>query len=156
MINMKKITLILPLFVFLNTIVASCSKEAETTNVNMFLEENNLEISRLSSDSSLYNAIQGRWKITAEREKIGSFFFQTWNNYFIDFNSDSVKFMQIDEEKDMNSATKTQENICLYAYKMSFHAPNQLFFNNEIYTIARQEEQKITIGSDNHGILLER
>ena len=60
MINMKKITLILPLFVFLNTIVASCSKEAETTSVNMFLEENNLEISRLSSDSSLYNAVSDR------------------------------------------------------------------------------------------------
>ena len=42
MINMKKITLILPLFVFLNTIVASCSKEAEIISVNMFSEENNL------------------------------------------------------------------------------------------------------------------
>jgi hypothetical protein len=60
MINMKKITLILPLFVFLNTIVASCSKEAETISVNMFSEENNLEISRLSSDSSLYNAVSDR------------------------------------------------------------------------------------------------
>ncbi len=113
---MKKITLILSVFVLLSTISVSCRKESDATNVNVFSCENNLEISRLSSDSSLYNAIQGRWKIIAERGKIGSFFFQTWNNYFIDFNSDSVKFMQIDEEKDMNSATKTQENICLYAY----------------------------------------
>ena len=76
MINMKKITLILPLFVFLNTIVASCSKEAETTSVNMFSEENNLEISRLTNDSSLYNTIQGRWKIAAEREKVALFSFK--------------------------------------------------------------------------------
>ena len=152
---MKKITLILPLFVFLNTIVASCSKEVETISVNMFSEENNLEISRLSSDSSLYNANQGRWKIIAERGKIGSFFFQTWNGLFMDFSADSIKIIQISEEKSFDFYTKSKDSICLSSYKMSFHAPNQLFFNNEIYTIARQED-KIIIGSDEHGFLLER
>jgi hypothetical protein len=73
---MKKITLILPAFVLLSTISVSCSKEADTTNVNIFLNENNLEISRLTNDSSLYNAIQGRWKIAAEREKVALFSFK--------------------------------------------------------------------------------
>ena len=75
MINMRKITLILSVFVLLSTISVSCSKESDTTNVNVFSCENNLEISRLPNVSSLYNTIQGRWKITAEREKSGSFFF---------------------------------------------------------------------------------
>jgi hypothetical protein len=42
MINMRKITLILSVFVLLSTISVSCSKEAEATSVNMFSEENNL------------------------------------------------------------------------------------------------------------------
>lgn len=108
---MKKITLILPLFVFLNTIVASCSKEAETTSVNMFSEENNLEISRLSNVYSLYNTIQGRWKITAERGKIGSFFFQTWNGLFMDFSADSIKIIQISEEKSFDFYTQSKDSI---------------------------------------------
>ena len=104
---MKKITLILPAFVLLSTISASCSKEADITNVNIFLNENNLEISRLTNDSSLYNTIQGRWKIAAEREKEGTFFFQTWNGYFMDISADSIRIIQFNEEKDLDFDTKT-------------------------------------------------
>ena len=104
---MKKITLILPAFVLLSTISVSCSKEADTTNVNVFSCENNLEISRLPNVSSLYNTIQGRWKITAEREKSGSFFFQTWDGLFMDFSADSIRIIQFNEEKDLDFDTKT-------------------------------------------------
>ena len=107
MINMRKITLILSVFVLLSTISVSCSKEYDTTNVNVFSCENNLEISRLSNVSSLYNTIQGRWKITAEREKSGSFFFQTWNGLFMDFSADSIRIIQFNEEKDLDFDTKT-------------------------------------------------
>ena len=152
---MKKITLILPAFVLLSTISVSCSKEADTTNVNIFLNENNLEISRLTNDSSLYNTIQGRWKIAAEREKEGTFFFQTWDGLFMDFSADSIRIIQINEEKNLDFDTKNIDSICLSSYKMSFRVPNQLVFNNQIYTISRQED-KIIIGSDEHGFLLER
>ena len=104
---MKKITLILPAFVLLSTISVSCSKEADTTNVNKFSNKNNLEISRLTNDSSLYNTIQGRWKIAAEREKEGTFFFQTWNGYFMDISADSIRIIQFNEEKDLDFDTKT-------------------------------------------------
>ena len=107
MINMRKITLILSVFVLLSTISVSCSKESDITNVNVFSCENNLEISHLSNVSSLYNTIQGRWKITAEREKSGSFFFQTWNGLFMDFSADSIRIIQFNEEKDLDFDTKT-------------------------------------------------
>ncbi len=73
---MRKITLILSVFVLLSTISVSCSKESDITNVNVFSCKNNLKISRLTNDSSLYNTIQGRWKITAEREKVALFSFK--------------------------------------------------------------------------------
>ena len=73
---MRKITLILSVFVLLSTISVSCSKESDITNVNVFSCKNNLEISRLTNDSSLYNTIQGRWKIAAEREKVALFSFK--------------------------------------------------------------------------------
>jgi hypothetical protein len=153
---MKKITLILPAFVLLSTISVSCSKEADATNVKIFLNENNLEISRLTNDSSLYNTIQGRWKIAAERGKIGSFFFQTWNGLFMDFSADSIKIIQISEEKSFDFYTQSKDSICLSSYKMSFCAPNQLIFDNQTYSILKQEDQRIIIDSGNHGFLLER
>ena len=153
---MKKITLILPAFVLLSTISVSCSKEADTTNVNIFLNENNLEISRLTNDSSLYNTIQGRWKIAAEREKSGYFFFQTWDGQFMDFSADSIKIIQISEEKSFDFYTQSKDSICLSSYKMSFCAPNQLIFDNQTYSILKQEDQRIIIDSGNHGFLLER
>ena len=130
---MKKITLILPAFVLLSTISVSCSKEADTTNVNIFSNENNLEISRLSNDSSLYNTIQGRWKIAAEREKEGTFFFQTWNGYFMDISADSIRIIQLNEEKDLDFDTKNIDSICLSSYKMSFRVPNQLVFYEQFF-----------------------
>ena len=153
---MKKITLILSVFVLLSTISVSCSKESDTTNVNVFSCENNLEISRLSNVYSLYNTIQGRWKITAERGKIGSFFFQTWNGLFMDFSADSIKIIQISEEKSFDFYTQSKDSICLSSYKMSFCAPNQLIFDNQTYSILKQEDQRIIIDSGNHGFLLER
>ena len=152
---MKKITLILPAFVLLSTISVSCSKEADITNVNIFSNENNLEISRLTNDSSLYNTIQGRWKIAAEREKEGTFFFQTWNGYFMDISADSIRIIQFNEEKDLDFDTKNIDSICLSSYKMSFCAPNQLIFDNQTYSILKQEDQRIIIDSGNHGFLLE-
>ncbi|MEE3350756.1 MAG: hypothetical protein VZR09_12075 [Candidatus Gastranaerophilaceae bacterium] len=115
-----------------------------------------MEISRLPNVSSLYNTIQGRWKITAEREKSGSFFFQTWNGLFMDFSADSIKIIQISEEKSFDFYTQSKDSICLSSYKMSFCAPNQLIFDNQTYSILKQEDQRIIIDSGNHGFLLER
>lgn len=155
MINMRKITLILSV-ILLSTISVSCSKETDTTNVNIFSNEINLEISRLINDSSLYNTIQGRWKIAAEREKEGTFFFQTWNGYFMDISADSIRIIQFNEEKNLDSDTKNIDSICLSSYKTSFCAPNQLIFDNQTYSILKQEDQRIIIDSVNHGFLLER
>ena len=73
----------------------------------------------------------------------------------MDFSADSIKIIQISEEKSFDFYTQSKDSICLSSYKMSFCAPNQLVFNNQIYTISRQED-KIIIGSDEHGFLLER
>ena len=86
-----------------------------------------------TNDSSLYNTIQGRWKIAAEREKEGTFFFQTWNGYFMDISADSIRIIQLNEEKDLDFDTKNIDSICLSSYKMSFRVPNRLVFYEQFF-----------------------
>ena len=66
-----------------------------------------MEISRLTNDSSLYNTIQGRWKIAAEREKVALFSFKHGMAYLWTFSADSIRIIQFNEEKDLDFDTKT-------------------------------------------------
>ena len=71
----------------------------------------------------------------------------------MDFSADSIKIIQISEEKSFDFYTQSKDSICLSSYKMSFCAPNQLIFDNQTYSILKQE--RIIIDSGNHGFLLE-
>ena len=73
----------------------------------------------------------------------------------MDFSADSIRIIQFNEEKDLDFDTKNIDSICLSSYKMSFCAPNQLIFDNQTYSILKQEDQRIIIDSGNHGFLLE-
>ena len=51
----------------------------------------------------------------------------------MDFSADSIRIIQINEEKNLDFDTKNIDSICLSSYKMSFRVPNQLVFYEQFF-----------------------
>lgn len=155
---MKKLSLKPEFWAVFVSLCASCDHESKLDYVNIISNDNNAELSRLSSDSALYKSIMGEWNITHRREKDKMFFYEMWDGLFAYFSQDSLKIIEKTREYDLNNHTYQDENRVLYKYKLTFHAPDSLFFDNEKYKITRlsEENNSFLIGNDESGIVLEK
>ena len=155
---MKKISLKPAFFAVFLSFFASCDHESKLDYVNIISNVNNKELSRLSSDSPLYKAIMGEWRIARKQGKDKMFFWETWEGLFADFSQDSLKIIEKTSEYDLETQTFQYENRVLYKYKFTFHAPDSLFFDNEKYKITRlsEENNSFLIGNDESGVVLEK